>query len=277
MTPGHLLLIAAVAMFFGLLGGRGAPRLWLTAMLVGGIAALLAAIQVFVSGAQWDWRSEFSVCGEPLHLRLDAMSAVFIALLGALGGAGSVYSCEYWSDKAHPRSARAGRMWWSAQLLSLGLVLLSSNGLHFLIAWELYAVSSYFLITLDRQKREVRAAGWLYLAASHVAGLFLFAFFAMLAGRTGGWDLVAPRTPVPASRAFFLRLLRHACGAHGRLGPGSDARPCGTGSAVLAGPVWLRHKGRHVSTARMAAIGARQRAEPRLGHHVRRFHPGGNL
>jgi hydrogenase-4 component B len=206
MTPGHLLLIAAVAMFFGLLGGRGAPRLWLTAMLVGGIAALLAAIQVFVSGAQWDWRSEFSVCGEPLHLRLDAMSAVFIALLGALGGAGSVYSCEYWSDKAHPRSARAGRMWWSAQLLSLGLVLLSSNGLHFLIAWELYAVSSYFLITLDRQKREVRAAGWLYLAASHVAGLFLFAFFAMLAGRTGGWDLGPMRDHAELAPLFWLAL-----------------------------------------------------------------------
>src|ERR1035438_1982776 len=207
MTPGHLLLIAAVAMFFGLLGGRGAPRLWLTAMLVGGIAALLAAIQVFVSGAQWDWRSEFSVCGEPLHLRLDAMSAVFIALLGALGGAGSVYSCEYWSDRAHPRSARAGRVWWSALLLSLGLVLLSSNGLHFLIAWEIFAVASYFLITLDRQRSEVRAAGWLYLGASHAATLCRFAYFTILAAHTGSWDLGPMREHTELAPLFWLALV----------------------------------------------------------------------
>ena len=76
----------------------------------------------------------------------------------------------------------SGRVWWSVLLLCLGLVLLSSNGLHFLIAWELFTVSAYFLITLDRQRREVRAAGWLYLAASHAAALCLFAFFAAARG-----------------------------------------------------------------------------------------------
>jgi hydrogenase-4 component B len=202
-----MLFIAAIGMLLGILAGRGAPRLWVTATLIGGFAALLAAIQVLAGGAEWNWRSEFPVCGEPLHLRLDGVSAVFIALLSVLGGAGAVYSREYWSDKAHPRSARAGRMWWSAQLLSLGLVLLSSNGLHFLIGWEVYAVSSYFLITLDRQRREVRAAGWLYLAASHVAGLFLFAFFAMLAGRTGGWDLGPMRGHAELAPLFWLALI----------------------------------------------------------------------
>jgi hydrogenase-4 component B len=207
MTPGFTLFVAALCMLLGILGGRGAPRTWVAATLVGAIAALLAAIQVLAGGAEWDWRSEFPVCGEPLHLRLDGVSAVFIALLSVLGGAGAVYAREYWPDRAHPRSARAGRMWWSVQLLSLGLVLLSSNGLHFLIAWEAFAVSSFFLITLDRQKREVRSAGWLYLAASHVAGLFLFAFFAMLAGRTGGWDLGPMRDQAELAPLFWLALI----------------------------------------------------------------------
>ena len=35
------------------------------------------------------------------------------------------------------------------------MVLLSSNGLHFLIAWEIFTVAAYFLITLERQKREL--------------------------------------------------------------------------------------------------------------------------
>ena len=53
--------------------------------------------------------------------------------------------------------AWSGRMWWSVLVLCLGLVLLTTNGLHFLIAWELFTVAAYFLVTLDRQRSEVRA------------------------------------------------------------------------------------------------------------------------
>jgi len=39
----------------------------------------------------------------------------------------------------------------------MGLVLTVSNGLHFLVAWELFAICGYFLITLDRERSGVRA------------------------------------------------------------------------------------------------------------------------
>jgi hydrogenase-4 component B len=70
-----------------------------------------------------------------------------------------------------------------------GLVLTNSNGLHFLIGWELFTVCAFFLVTLDRRRPEVRAAGWLYLAASHAGTVCLFAFFSSLAARTGSWEL----------------------------------------------------------------------------------------
>ena len=90
--------------------------------------------------------------------------------------------------------------------MSMGLVLTVSNGLHFLIAWELFTVSSYFLITLDRQRREVRAAGWLYLAASHAGTLCLFAFFTTLAARTGSWELGPMREHAELAPLFWLAL-----------------------------------------------------------------------
>jgi len=206
MTTGWMLLGGAVAALVAILAGRSMPRLWLGATLACGAALLLAAGRVAAGGGDWDWRGAFLICGEPLHLRLDGVSAVFLALLGALGAVGAVYAREYWPDDAHPRSAGSGRVWWSVQLLSLALVLLASNGLHFLIAWEVFAVSSYFLTTLDRQRPEVRAAGWLYLAASHVAGLFLLAFFALLAARTGGWDLGPMRGRTDLAPLFWLAL-----------------------------------------------------------------------
>jgi len=202
-----MLLVAAFALVSASLTGRVAPRFWLVTTVVGAGAALIAAVCVLVTGAAWEWHSSATLGGEPLHLRLDGISALFVALLGVVGGAGTIYSREYWTDRDHPRSARAGRLWWSLLITSIGLVLLSSNGLHFLIAWEIFTVSSYFLITLDRQKAEVRAAGWLYLAASHVATLCLFAYFAILAARTGSWELGPMRERADLAPLFWLALV----------------------------------------------------------------------
>ena len=89
----------------------------------------------------------------------------------------------------------------------MALVLVSCNGLHFLIAWELLTLAAYFLITLEGQQAPVRAAGWLYLAASHVAVLFLFAFFAALAARTGSWELGPARERTELAPLFWLALV----------------------------------------------------------------------
>ena len=139
-------------------------------------------------------------------LRLDGISALFLVLLCVAGGAASIYALEYWADGDHPRSARSGRVWWSVMLLSLGIVLVASNGLHFLIAWEVFTLSAYFLITLNRQRPEVRAAGWLYLGASHAAVLALFGFFVLLAVRTGSWELGPMREHAELAPLFWLAL-----------------------------------------------------------------------
>lgn len=201
-----LLFVAAAAMVLALLIGRGSPRLWLTLTVAGLAAGLAAALSELGTGATWEWRSGFSVGGDPLYLRLDGLSAFFLVLLCVVGGTGAVYAGEYWPDAAHPRSARSGRAWWNVMLLSLGCVLLFSNGLHFLIAWETFAVSAYFLITAGRPGREVRAAGWLYLVASHAATLALFAFFTALAAHAGGWELRPMKDRPELAPLFWLML-----------------------------------------------------------------------
>jgi hydrogenase-4 component B len=187
--------------------GRVAARLWLAATLVACAAALAAAFSVLAGGADLDWRGSLRVGGEALHLHLDGLSALFLALVSVLGGAGALYASEYWPQRAHPRSAGAGRAWWSLLVGCLMLVLLSRNGLHFLISWELFTLAAYFLITLERQRPEVRAAGWLYLCASHVAVLFLFAYFASLAAQSGSWELGPLREHAELAPLFWLALV----------------------------------------------------------------------
>ncbi|MBK8476228.1 MAG: NADH-quinone oxidoreductase subunit H [Opitutaceae bacterium] len=190
--------------------GLRRPRLWLGLTLVATAAGLAAALVVLLGGVPaWEWRGEFLIGGEKPHLLLDAISALFLALLSVLGGAGAAYSRDYWSDTDYPKSAGRGRLWWSALVLMMGLVLTSANGLHFLFGWELFTVAAYFLITLENRRRRVRSAGWLYLAASHVGTLCLFAFFALVAERTSGsWDL-GPHLRAQAGLAplFWLALV----------------------------------------------------------------------
>jgi hydrogenase-4 component B len=203
---GVMIGTAAIAILIAALAGRSSPRLWLFAILLSATAAMTAAISVLVTGGEWEWWSAVSVAGDQLHLRLDGVSALFLALLCAIGAAGAVYSRSYWSDAAHPRSAGPGRVWWSVLMVSQGFVLVASHGLQFLVGWELFTLSAYFLITLDRSQRAARAAGWLYLAMSHVAVLALFVFFTALASRSGSWDLGPMRERGDVAPLFWLAL-----------------------------------------------------------------------
>jgi hydrogenase-4 component B len=182
------------------------PRLWLGLTVSGAAMALGAALAVFASGADWQWRSGFLIGGEAVHLRLDGLAALFVVLAAVVGGAGAVYAREYWAGPHHAASAPRGRAWWSALLLSMLLVLTLSNGLHFLMAWEAFAICGYFLIILEPKRPAVRAAGWLYLAASHAGTVCLFAFFALLAAKTGGWDLGPLRDDTSLAPLFWLAL-----------------------------------------------------------------------
>ncbi len=207
MTTPALLAITGTALASGILISRRHPRAWLVLSVAGTAAALAGALSVLLGAPDWEWRSGFALGGEPLHLRLDGLAALFLVLLSVVGCAGALYAHQYWSEQRHPRSAARGRGWWAAMVASIGLVLLSSNGLHFLIAWELQALSGYYLITLDGRRRGVRAAGWLYLAASHVGTLCLFAFFAALAARAGTWDLGPMLEHADRAPLFWLALV----------------------------------------------------------------------
>lgn len=206
MTTGTWLLIAAASLVISIPVGLKSARGWLTLTVAGAIAGFIAALGVLL-GADWNWRNSFTIGGESLHLYIDGLSALFMVVVSVVGGLGAVYSSGYWPDEIYPDSAPRGRAWWSGLMLSMGLVLASSNGLHFLISWELFTICAYFLITLNREHRDARAAGWLYLAASHAGTMCLFTLFGVLAGRTGSWDLGPMRDQTALAPLFWLALV----------------------------------------------------------------------
>lgn len=209
MTIGGALLLALTAVLASALVGRWAPRLWLGLTLVAAAAGLVAAGVMLSTGTTWLWRSPEFLLAVPVTFRLDGVSALFLLLLCVVAAAASVYARQYWTDQDHPRSAPSGRVWWSLLLLSMALILVSSSGLYYLVAWEGMTISAYFLVTLARNNAEARSAGWLFLAVSHASVLALFAFFAALASHTGSWELGPMLDQASLAPLFWLVLFGH--------------------------------------------------------------------
>jgi hydrogenase-4 component B len=206
MSPGPLLASAALAQLASL-GCRRRAGLWLFCTAAGNLAAGAAAVLLLARGDTWESQTERTLAGAPLHFRCDALSAFFLVLTAVIGTAGAAFGHDYWSARAHPRTAASGRLWWSVLAASLWLVLIATNGLHFLLGWELFTLAAYFLVTLERQAPAVRAAGWLYLGASHASMVALFAFFAGLAAAHGGdWTLGPMRGEPALAPLFWLAL-----------------------------------------------------------------------
>ena len=145
----------------------------------------------------------------PMHLRRDALSSVFLLLLGSASAGISVFAAGYFR-RGHGTSAGLLCLQYHLFLASMGLVLLADDAYAFMVAWETMALSSYFLVTTQHGLGEIRRAGFLYLLMAHVGALALLLAFGVMQG--GSWQFTfdamraAHLTPVWASTAFLLAL-----------------------------------------------------------------------
>jgi hydrogenase-4 component B len=148
------------------------------------------------------------------NLRLDPLAAFFLVPIFLIGGLCSLYGIGYWKQSHHPRTGRKLRFWYGILISSMAMITLSNNGICFLFAWELMAISTFFLIATEDFKPDSRQAAWVYLAAAHISTLLLFAFFALLRMASGSF-LLRPLSPEQAGMGLQTALFLLALGAFG--------------------------------------------------------------
>jgi len=145
----------------------------------------------------------------PFHLRLDALSAFFMVLLGGAAFGVSVYASGYFRSMA-PGPLALLALWYHLFLAGMVTVLLADDAYAFMVAWEVMALSSYFLVTTDHKIPAIRSAGFLYLLIAHVGAVALLLAFGVLHGGHGDYTFDAMRLaqtpPFWASVAFLLAL-----------------------------------------------------------------------
>ena len=145
----------------------------------------------------------------PMHLRLDALSAFFLLLLGAVAAAVSIFSAGYFRTGAGTAPGLLA-LQYHLFLAAMAWVLLADDAYAFMVAWEAMALASFFLVTSQHRVPEVRRAGFLYLLIAHLGAIGLLLCFGVLQG--GSWHFTfdamrsARLTPGWANAAFGLAL-----------------------------------------------------------------------
>ena len=146
----------------------------------------------------------------PFHLRLDALSAFFLAVLGLASAGISIFAGGYFrTGEGTPPGLMC--LQYHLFLAAMAMVLLADDAYAYMVSWEMMALSSFFLVTTNHRIPEIQRAGFLYLLVAHVGAIAILLCFGVLQANTGDYTFANMRAQeLPAfwgSCAFLLALV----------------------------------------------------------------------
>ncbi|MBI5024388.1 MAG: hydrogenase [Candidatus Omnitrophica bacterium] len=180
--------------------------IFLGTLIPGCLLGAAAALGVLIHRAPIDHRLNLRMPAGEFYLGVDPLSAFFLLTITILFLSAGVYGYGYLkSDKERNLSVHYAL--YHAALISLMLVVTAKNAVLFLVAWELMALSSYFLIMFHDEKKAVREAGYLYLIVTHTGTFCLWVMFLLMARQSGSMDfdqMALASFPLPLAGALFI-------------------------------------------------------------------------
>lgn len=144
-------------------------------------AAAIPAISVLAGGEELSLLPIVSPFFGAESLHMDALSALFVLIIGIAGIATLLYSRGYLEHYLDKKSSAHISLHYTALVvlvISMVLVVLSSGGFSFLFAWELMTIASFLLILFDAERQQVLRAALAYLIMMHIGFVLLVAGFA---------------------------------------------------------------------------------------------------
>jgi hydrogenase-4 component B len=197
---------AAGALVFANRGG------WLTffgvgGTLVGSLCGIIPAVHVVLGAPSQSLRMAWDVPYGSLFLRLDPLSGFFLIPVFLLCVLAAIYGADYMEAYRGKKALAPPWLFFNLLAASMVLVILARNGVLFLMAWEMMALSSFFLVSFEDEKESTRQAGWVYLVASHIGTAFLLVLFILLGRANGSLDFDRFSASSGAGLLFVLALV----------------------------------------------------------------------
>jgi hydrogenase-4 component B len=191
-------------------GSLGGQRLANLLTVLGGVLGLCGVGVFWLPGDSEPIALSWSVPGVEFVVEVDGISAIFLVPVCLISVLGSIYGLGYWKETDHPDNGRKLRLFYGLLTASMALLVIARNAILFLVAWEIMALSAFFLITTEDDQKPVREAGWIYLVATHLGTLCLFALFALWRSASGSFALVplaeGKAAPAVATAMFILAI-----------------------------------------------------------------------
>lgn len=211
LTGAVLLAVSGVPGLFLDRRGAAGQRIAVALTLVGAAVGLAGTGLRLAAEAAPELSAPWRVLGGSFDVAVDGLSAVFLIPIFLMAALGSVYGLGYWAQAHHPDDGRKLRLFYGLVPAAMALVVAARNAVLFLTAWEIMALSAFFLVATEDRVAEVRQAGLVYLVTTNLGTLCLLALFGVLRHATGSFHLgpIAPELlrPGAAAAAFLLALV----------------------------------------------------------------------
>jgi hydrogenase-4 component B len=197
------------------------PAAFLTATTAS-VAAVCAGFTALHAGSNSAATLAMGLPVLPFNLRLDPLAGFFLVLIGTLSAFVSIYSIGYVRGYLGKRPITRLATCYLLFLAGMFLVVLADDAYFFLLAWELMALSSYFLVMYEDEQAANRRAAFLYLLVAHVGAIAILLSFGIMAALSGaegfqGYTFDAMRgAELPSgwsAAAFFLAFFGFAAKA----------------------------------------------------------------
>ncbi len=151
----------------------------------------------------------------PMHLRLDALSAVFLLMVNLVAALVGVFAIGYGAHDAEPRRVLP---LYPLFLAAMNLVMLAADAYSFLVSWELMSLSSWLLVLANHRQEGTARAAYVYLVMAAFGTAALLLAFGILGGIAGDYSFAAMRHVVPAALPAGLVLVLTLLGAGSKAG-----------------------------------------------------------
>ena len=175
-----------------------------------GLAGIALGLAGLLASEPWTASAESTLPLLTFAIRLDPLASFFVLTISLVGVAASVFALGYVTEFYGRASIAAMGSLLNGFLLSMTLVVMADNGFFFLMAWELMALLSYFLVVTEHEKAEVRYAGLFYLIMAHVGTACIVLTFLIFAQDTGSFSFEAfrhPEQPLPEGMRTLVFLM----------------------------------------------------------------------
>ncbi|KKQ80707.1 MAG: Formate hydrogenlyase subunit 3/multisubunit Na+/H+ antiporter, MnhD subunit [Parcubacteria group bacterium GW2011_GWC2_38_7] len=159
--------------------------------IVGALWGVVFSIVVFMSNGLLFTANSTAIPFLTFAINIDRLAAFFVFIVSLITLFCSIYGIGY--IKHYYQKYNIGSLGFFFHLFVLGMLLVVtvSNGLFFLVAWELMSIASYFLVVYDRNDENNVKAGFLYLVMTHVGTAFIVLALLLMYKFTGSFDFAS--------------------------------------------------------------------------------------